>query len=318
MIARMDLADTPVRDREELLDSLTSVSCAVPFRSRCADRSRPLTFAHVERGFDDVTVFENRYSNYSGHRPVGAARLGAEQVMTIGLPLGPMGFAQGERRVRATAGSAVAFWGRSAYAAEVRREITYTALVVPVESIGLPSLLLANLTGVDIGRSPLAEVFTAHVRGLLALPELSAQEERALADPTRQLLRAVLVTAAGDEFAAREPLQRTLELRATAFLEARFTDPDPRVEALAAHLGVSRTAAFALLRRMGVGFTEWVKERRLTRAAELLRDPTSALVGVGRIGAMVGFGDPTTFSRAFRARYGQTPNAWRSSAAPRR
>ena len=176
------------------------------------------------------------------------------------------------------------------------------------------SAMLTNLVGVDIGRSPLAQVLTAHVRGLLTLPELSAAEEHALADPTRQLLRAVLVTAAGGGAAGKDALQRTLELRATAFLEARFTDPDLCVERLAGHLGVSRTAAFALLARMGIGFSEWVRERRLERAAELLRDPATAAVGVGRVGAMVGFRDAATFARAFRARYGQSAGAWRASA----
>lgn len=208
----------------------------------------------------------------------------------------------------------VAFWGYAPYRAEVREEITYHALVAPADALGLPKLLVHNVTGVDIGRSPLAAVFAAHVRALLALPEMTEREETALAGPTLELLRALLVTAAGDEFAAREPLRRTVELRAIAHLEAHFTDRDISIENLARHLGVSRTTAYCVLRDMGIVFTEWVRERRLARAAHLLVAPTTALVPIGEVGVAVGIPDPATFARAFRARYGQSPSAWRAGA----
>jgi AraC-like DNA-binding protein len=312
MIIRMDLADTPAPDREEHLDSVTSRDCPVPFRSRCADRTRPMTFVHTQRMFGDLTIFENVYSNYSGTRPVGVERSSDPKMITIGIPLGPMGFEQGDRQVRASAQSMVGFWGYLPYRAEVRQEITYTALAAPADSLGLPKLLVRNVTGVDIGASPLAAVFASHVRTLLALPEITAREETALEGPTLELLRSLLVTAAGDEFAAREPLERTLELRAMAFLETHFTQPDLSVERLARHLGVSRTRAFAVLRRMGIAFSEWVKNRRLSRAAELLTAPATSLVPIGDIANMVGIPDPATFARAFRSRFGQSPSAWRA------
>jgi AraC-like DNA-binding protein len=311
----MDLADTEPADREAHLDSVTSADCSVPFRSRVADPSRPITFVHTQRAIGDMTVFENVYSNYSGIRPVGTDRSSDQKMITVGIPLGPMGFEQGDKQVRATSRSMVGFWGYSPYRAEVRREITYTALVAPAESLGLPKLLMHNVTGIDIGTSPLATVFASHVRTLLTLPEITMREEAALAGPTLELLRALLVTAAGDEFAAREPLQRTLELRAVAYLEAHFTDPNLSVERLARHLDISRTRAFSLLRGMNVVFTEWVRDRRLARAAELLTAPATSLVPIGDVGAMVGIPDPATFARAFRARYRQSPSAWRASTS---
>jgi len=312
----MDLSDTSPADREAHLDSVTSSDCSVPFRSRVAEPALPITFVHTQRAIGEMTVFENVYSNYSGTRPVGVDRSSDRKMIAVGIPRGPTGFEQGDRQVRATSRSMVGFWGYSPYRAEVRREITYTALVAPAESLGLPKLLVHNVTGVDIGSSPLATVFASHVRALLALPEITPREEAALAGPTVELLRALVVTAAGDEFAAREPLQRTLELRAITYLEAYFTDPSLSVDRLARHLSISRTRAFALLREMDVVFTEWVRDRRLARAAELLTAPATSLLRIADVGAMVGIPDPATFARAFRTRYHQSASSWRANASP--
>ena len=67
---------------------------------------------------------------------------------------------------------------------------------------------------------------------------------------------------------------------------------------------------------MDIAFADWVRERRLARAAELLAAPATALVPIAEVGAMVGLPDPATFARAFRARYGDSPRAWRAAAQP--
>ncbi|WP_106814229.1 helix-turn-helix domain-containing protein [Microbacterium timonense] len=307
----MDLAETPANDREEYLDFLTT-NCAVPFRSRTAHTEQPMTFVHMHREIGSMTVFENTYSNYSGVRPLGIARSSDEKMITIGMPMGPMGFAQGDSQVQGAARSMVAFWGLAPYGAEVRQEIYYSALVAPIEDLGLPTVLVRNITGIELGSSPLATVFASHVRTLLALPEMTLEEEAALAGPTLELLRALLVTAAGDEFEAREPLNRTLMLRAMSFLEANFASPELSVAQLATHLGVSRTRAYALLSEAGIGFTEWLRERRLERAVQMLESPSSGLMSIGEIARQVGFRDHATFTRAFRAQYGSAPTEWRA------
>jgi AraC-like DNA-binding protein len=309
----MDLAETPANDREEYLDYLTT-NCAVPFRSNTADRERQQTFVHMHREFGRMTVFENTYSNYTGVRPKGVARSSDEKMITIGMPMGPMGFAQGDAQVRGSARSMVAFWGLAPYGAEVRSEIYYSALVAPIDDLGLPVVLVRNITGIDLGASPLATVFANHVRTLLALPDdLSVADANALAGPTLELLRALIVTAAGDEFQAREPLNATLSMRAMAYLEANIANADLSVALLATHLGVSRTRAYALLSEIGIVFTDWLRERRLERAAQMLRSPASGLLSIGEIARQVGFKDHATFTRAFRTKYATSPTEWRTA-----
>ncbi|MFC4948860.1 helix-turn-helix domain-containing protein [Pseudonocardia sp. GCM10023141] len=59
---------------------------------------------------------------------------------------------------------------------------------------------------------------------------------------------------------------------------------------------------------LGVPPMAWVIERRLRRATDLLRTTT---LPVAQIGSRCGYPDPYYFSRAFRARYGESPARWR-------
>jgi len=78
---------------------------------------------------------------------------------------------------------------------------------------------------------------------------------------------------------------------------------------LAEHCGVSTghlARTFRATLRKSVG--DYVRERRLRRAADLMRDRTIALA---EIATMVGFYDQAHFSRAFKAEFGLAPAAYR-------
>jgi transcriptional regulator GlxA family with amidase domain len=56
---------------------------------------------------------------------------------------------------------------------------------------------------------------------------------------------------------------------------------------------------------------DYVRDRRLLRAAALIRETKLKLADVA---AAVGFCDQAHFSRAFKARFGTTPAAFRDNA----
>lgn len=86
------------------------------------------------------------------------------------------------------------------------------------------------------------------------------------------------------------------------------------LDALARRAGFSPSHLRRLFQReFGVSPMRYVTERRVGRAATLLRTST---LGIGAVGRAVGFPDPFHFSRRFKQLTGQAPARYRA-AAPR-
>lgn len=66
-----------------------------------------------------------------------------------------------------------------------------------------------------------------------------------------------------------------------------------------------------LFEETGATFSEFVAQARLDRARELLLDPTANGAKISDIAQRVGYGEITTFNRAFRRRFGDTPSGLR-------
>ena len=84
--------------------------------------------------------------------------------------------------------------------------------------------------------------------------------------------------------------------------------------AVAASLGITTRYVHLLLEDTGQSFTHHVLERRLDRAAMLLRDPLWGHRKVADIAAEAGFTDLSYFNRSFRRRFGGTPSDIREAA----
>ncbi|MBV8754736.1 MAG: helix-turn-helix domain-containing protein [Hyphomicrobiales bacterium] len=91
-------------------------------------------------------------------------------------------------------------------------------------------------------------------------------------------------------------------------IESRSGDPALNAIAAAAALGVTPRYIHLLLEETGRSFTHHLLQRRLEKAAALLRDPRWRERRVADVAAEAGFTDLSYFSRAFRRRYGATPS----------
>ncbi len=94
-------------------------------------------------------------------------------------------------------------------------------------------------------------------------------------------------------------------------IESRSSDPNLNAITVAEMLGVTPRYVHLLLEDTGKSFTHHVLERRLERAAALLRDPRWRYRKIADIAAEAGFTDLSYFNRAFRRRFGATPSAMR-------
>jgi AraC-like DNA-binding protein len=94
----------------------------------------------------------------------------------------------------------------------------------------------------------------------------------------------------------------------------RSSDPNLSATVLAPLLGVTPRYVHLLLEATGKSFTHHVLERRLEKAAALLRDPQWRHRKIADIAAEAGFADLSHFNRSFRRHFGATPSDIREGA----
>jgi AraC-like DNA-binding protein len=80
---------------------------------------------------------------------------------------------------------------------------------------------------------------------------------------------------------------------------------------IAGRHGVSDRYVHRLFEETGQTFSQFVEEERLKRAFTLLNDPAVIDGRIGDIALHVGFAEHSTFNRAFRRRFGDTPTGVR-------
>lgn len=95
--------------------------------------------------------------------------------------------------------------------------------------------------------------------------------------------------------------------------EAVWREPGLTVAALAARAGIPeyRLRRLIMERRGARNFSAFLAERRLAEAAARLADPKEAKWGIAAIAFDSGYASLGPFNRAFLARYGVTPSAYR-------
>jgi AraC-like DNA-binding protein len=84
---------------------------------------------------------------------------------------------------------------------------------------------------------------------------------------------------------------------------------------VAARHGFSDRYIHVLFEETGKTFSQFVEEERLKRAYTLLTDPAQVAMRIGDIASYLGFSEHSTFNRAFRRRFGDTPGNVRRTRA---
>ncbi|BCH21040.1 helix-turn-helix transcriptional regulator [Mesorhizobium sp. L-8-3] len=101
-------------------------------------------------------------------------------------------------------------------------------------------------------------------------------------------------------------------------IEARLRDPDLNIGAIARSHGVTPRYIQRLFEAEGVTYSEYLLERRLELALDLLRQAEPRDSRMSAIAYEAGFCDLSHFNRCFRRRYGTTPSEIRADAMRRR
>ena len=106
----------------------------------------------------------------------------------------------------------------------------------------------------------------------------------------------------------RETAQRLSEIR--RYMEEHLDEP-LTIPVLSRRACLSATTFKEGFRRLyGLPVHTWLRQRRMERAAELLRDSSLSVLGVAQ---SVGYGSASQFSAAFRRQYGVPPAQYRKN-----
>ena len=126
-----------------------------------------------------------------------------------------------------------------------------------------------------------------------------------------------LLSAPGEPAAEMAPMldpEMTRTLAETRrYMEAHLDEP-LAISTLSRRACLSATTFKEGFRRLyGLPVHTWLQQRRMERAAELLRDSSLSVLGVAQ---SVGYSSASQFSAAFRRQYGMSPTVYRQMSEP--
>lgn len=187
---------------------------------------------------------------------------------------------------------------------------------IPRSQLALPPEAIERITAVRLGREdPMADLASTYFTRLAnSQRQLGHQEQ--LAQPSIELLRAVITSRLGEDRLAGEPLQSTLERRIMEYLRAHLADHDLSAARVAQAHHISVRRLYSIMARTGVSPASWIRARRLEECRNVLAQPRSRHQTIEAIAHQWGFANATHFSRLFKQAYGMSPREWRELSTP--
>lgn len=186
-------------------------------------------------------------------------------------------------------------------------------LALPRDAFDARDIDLDPLHGLVLRReSAGAQLLKAHAESLMRVaPDLRPEEAYGVGRATTDLLSGLTLGQRGE--AARRAAADTQRARMRRFIDANLQDPALGAEMLCARFGVSRASLYRLFAPQG-GVNEHIRNRRLRRVFDALSDPAQSL-SMAQVAESYGFTVWSSFSRAFKGRFGMTPGEARGQGA---
>ncbi len=124
----------------------------------------------------------------------------------------------------------------------------------------------------------------------------------------KQIYELVAAAIAGSNNVARNKSVRATRLDAIrADILANLSQIRLSPKTIAKRQGVTARYIHLLFEETGQTFSSFVEQERMRRAISLLTDPTTSPLQIGEVAFQVGYAEHSTFHRAFRRRFGDTP-----------
>ncbi|MCE0767068.1 helix-turn-helix domain-containing protein [Pseudonocardia kujensis] len=305
------LAGVAEGDREELWEQVVSESHA-PMRLRFAAGrpGRPFHGVVRRRPIGDLELVDCESDPCDGVR--SRSRIGSADDDLIGVLVTRSGgelMLQGEHGRRLRPGDLLVWEGRLPARFSVRGRFAKRTLITRRSALDEVLGRGWSVGGRPLdGREPAARLFVSYLDLLAGTGELPPAAVAAARNATLELV-AGLVRATEEA----PPHGRGLRAAMEGWIDRHLGEEITPAAIAAAH-GVSVRTVYRAFEDAGDTVGAHVRGRRLLRArAEL----AAGSVPVAVIARNWGFSDSSHFSRAFRARFGTSPSAYRAALRPR-
>jgi AraC-like DNA-binding protein len=182
---------------------------------------------------------------------------------------------------------------------------------VPIAGLALPhnTIKAVSATVLSPGH-PVSDLAAAYLERLAARPALfDAPGADAVAQPSIELIRAVISTHLDVRQPLHDSLHATLQLRILEYARAHLGDLDLNAAQVAAEHHISVRHLYKVLADGGITLGDWIRVQRLEGCRHQLGAPGSATVET--VARRWGFVNMSSFSRMFREEYGMSPRQWR-------
>ena len=130
---------------------------------------------------------------------------------------------------------------------------------------------------------------------------------------TLMLLDSVIRREASDSLTGADARSAALRMNAEIYLSHHYSDPDLSPDKLASALNVSRRTLYSALAASERTPQSLIQEYRLQASRRALEDPADTSRTLLELAIACGFSDITHFGRAFKARFGCSPGAYRDA-----
>ncbi|MFD7296492.1 helix-turn-helix domain-containing protein [Streptomyces sp. NPDC059897] len=314
-----DTALIPPRDREEVVRHSVResvVAADIDHRPAAEDISVRIGLGAV----GPLRVCSARATAVTVRRTARLARKDEEPAVFLGLQMtGTSLVVQNGRECVLGPGEFAVYETNAPYTLVFDEGVDHHFLRFPRAALALPDRLLRGTGTVTLGSGdPVARLAFTYFSALAAADELQqGAHADAVAEPSVELLRAVLTSQAGNSRLVRGPLEATLSLRITRYVQQHLAEPDLAAARIAAAHDISVRHPYAVLSRSGISLGDWIRARRLAECRRELAQPGGRLRTIAAIGRSWGFVDATHFSKVFKQAYGLSPRAWREQSRPR-
>ncbi|MDX2851212.1 helix-turn-helix domain-containing protein [Streptomyces sp. PA03-3a] len=222
-------------------------------------------------------------------------------------------FSQGGNQGEIRAGDLTVIENARPYEIFFRSPVRTVVVRVPTHVLGLRSSLLRQVAAVRLGSErPLVGAAVAFFARLARSQAALGETEAALfAQPSVDLIRAVVTTGLGRDDLARGPLYDTLLQRVEEYVRLHLAEPDLTAARIAAAHHVSVRQLYLTLSRAGIALGDWIRTQRLEECRKELASPVHRFMTIEAIAHRWGFASAPHFSRVFKAAYGVSPREWR-------